>query len=142
MRILTVALHRHHLPHYVTLSVGCCRGHHKEEDGRYTYVHLARSNLQWRRRRRRRRKSVHLFSRYKKGHQALVFVCYFVNFREPENFSGTRTCCTLSYRNNTRQQIRTESTIFYFHTSGSCITNEGKRQQKLLYFSPTSHRND
>lgn len=45
LRILTMAFHRHHLPHYITLSVGCCRGHHEEEDARYTYVHLAMSNL-------------------------------------------------------------------------------------------------
>lgn len=52
---LTMALHRvglvlrsglHHLLHHITLPMGCCQGHHDQEDACYTYVHLLRSNLE------------------------------------------------------------------------------------------------
>lgn len=45
---LTVALHGvgHHLLHHIPFPMGCRQGGHEEEDARYSYVHLTRSNLQ------------------------------------------------------------------------------------------------
>lgn len=52
---LTMALHGvglvlwgslHYLLHHIPFPMGCCQGCHEEQDARYSYVHLERSNLQ------------------------------------------------------------------------------------------------